>query len=804
MTTLSGRILTGAAFLGAAFAVGPSPVITPAQAQIATEAGVLEKIEVPEGPLGQALIAIGTAYGVSVVGPDDLVTGRRAPAVAGEMTVEEALARVLEGSGLEAQRTGDASFIIAKASERQRRTGALEDEIIVRGRAQNLYRVTQTNTAKLPVDPLDATQVVTTINSELIRDQGIRNAQELYRNIAGVTQFSYAGVTARGFRQEEIYFDGLRGNPYTGFVVPQLFNIERVDVLKGPAGALYGRGAPGGLFNYASKKPSREFSAELRGIVGTEARYGGSFEITGALPVDGTAGRVGVFVEDRNTPRKNTASRIASYDIGLSAELPFAKLTLQGTRYEQDLGGNRLRGVPVDDDGNFIADRRWNHNEETDFLDLRSNNIQAILDGEIGSEIKWNSIVRYTESTQSQEYHEPRALFDTDGDGVEDLVGRDFRDLFDDFNQLSIGANLIWDTDFGRMGNRLMSGYEYYDTKRVAYGTGLRFSSGFLTRFLDGTSLPSDIIPLRLNRPNYGQTQPENYVLPDFPPTILKQSNHGAYALNEATIGNFIFVGGIRFDHFSDTMSTSGDFGDESVTFKVGGVYKPVEYISIFIQWADSYVPANLFFQDPLVGGPFDPTTGTSIEGGVKARLFEDRFFVTLSAFDIKRQNVLQQTGEDPGMDGRNDFIAFGEVTSTGVELEFTGDITPDWVMTASYAYNDIRITKDNGNGGFGAIGDRFPNAPENQFGFWTRYQIPAINTAFAIGGDYVSERINLAGQGVKPYFVADASIIWDNGEFDVLLRASNLFDKTYSASGFGFNFPGDPRSVFVEVSRKW
>ncbi|MCU0949127.1 MAG: TonB-dependent receptor plug domain-containing protein [Porphyrobacter sp.] len=123
------------------------------------------------------------------------------------------------------------------------------DTIIVTGRAQKLYRVETTTATKLPTQPLLSSQNVSVITSELIQDQGARDAQDIYRNISSVSFFSYAGVTARGFRQEEIFFDGLRGAPYAGFSVPQLFNLDRVEVLKGPAGMLYGPGAPGGLFN---------------------------------------------------------------------------------------------------------------------------------------------------------------------------------------------------------------------------------------------------------------------------------------------------------------------------------------------------------------------------------------------------------------------------------------------------------------------------------------------------------------------------------------------------------------------------
>ena len=351
-----------------------------------------------------------------------------------------------------------------------------------------------------------------------------------------------------------------------------------------------------------------------------------------------------------------------------------------------------------------------------------------------------------------------------------------------------------------------MVGYEYYDEDFANDFFIAGFSPDFVTRFLNGTSLPSDIIPLSLEDPEYGQTQPGNYVGRRLS-FANKQSRHGFYAINEASIGKFTVVGGIRFDSSKDEVLSFGTVDDDATTFRIGGVYKPVENISIFMQWADSYVPQAASAQDPRRGGPFEPVTGTIIEGGVKARLFEDRFFATLAVYNIKRQNIRQSTGEDPGGDGLTDFVSIGEVTSTGVELEFIGDLTPDWVLTLSYAYNDVRITEDNGSGGFGTAGDRFTNAPVHQFGFWTRYQIPSVNLAFAFGGDYVGERISLPNHRVKPYFVFDASIIWDRGDWRVLLRANNLFDKTYAESGFGLapgSFPGEPRSVFIEISRKW
>lgn len=129
------------------------------------------------------------------------------------------------------------------------------DQIIVTGRAQRLYRTETTTVGKSAEDPLDIPQALQVINKDLFADQGARDATDIYRNISGVSFFSYAGVTFRGFRQDQSFYDGMRGNPFIGFSVPQLFNIERVEVLKGPAGLFFGPGSPGGIINYVSKVP---------------------------------------------------------------------------------------------------------------------------------------------------------------------------------------------------------------------------------------------------------------------------------------------------------------------------------------------------------------------------------------------------------------------------------------------------------------------------------------------------------------------------------------------------------------------
>lgn len=691
----------------------------------------------------------------------------------------------------------------AEGSPGETETGAelRQQTVVVTSRAQALYRVEETVSGKLPTEPLLSTQSIAVINSQLIADQGARNAQDLYRNISGVSVFSYAGVTARGFRQEENFFDGLRGDPYAGFSVPQLFNVERVEFLKGPSGMLYGAGAPGGLFNYVTKTPEEEFSAALSAVYGTEGRKGASYEVTGALPVDGVAGRLGVFYEDQHGPRRNSGAETGIYDGGLSFDLGVGDLVVQATRYEQKLDGNRLRGVVVDNAGHFLADRRWNHNEPTDFLDLESNVVQAKFAAEAFDGLTYDVGLRYTDGTEVQNYHEPNGLFDSDGDGEVDTSRRQFRDQYRRNESVSFGANAVWAASIGKAENRVLVGGDWY-----------RANADFTGNLVNGgntvtANLPT---PLSLLDPVYGITNPENYTRPAPNTTKGVLTRSGVYALNELTLGRFIAIAGVRQDTFEDENRINGQtFEDDAVTWRGGLVYRLRTDVSLFGQWATSFEPQSITAQNPLAGGPFEATEGEIIEGGVKTELLGGRIQSSASIYQIVRTSILQADPRgDVDGDGVDDQVAFGEVTSEGFEADLTADITENWVGTVSYAYNDTRITQTKSLTSItNSVGDRFANAPENTVGFWTRYQVPAWNTAFAFGGDYADVRTSLSGQKVRPYTIFDASVIYEIADWKAMLRIDNLFDETYASSGFSErtgHFPGDPRSVFVELTRKW
>lgn len=719
-------------------------------------------------------------------------------------TVLSGAASAQDGVGGLAERS-DESQTVQRPSDTSR-----DGTIIVTARAQKLYRVEKTASGKMPTEPLTSSQAITVITKELIEDQGARDAQDLYRNISGVSFFSYAGVTARGFRQEENFYDGLRGDPYIGFSVPQLFNIERVEFLKGPAGMLYGQTAPGGLFNYVTKKPSATFSGSAKLVAGTEDRYGGQIELTGPV-AEGIALRGGAFFEDRNLPRTWAGNKSLILDGGASFDFGPAKLTVQALRIEQDLAANRLRGIPVDDDGHFLADREWGHNEPSDFLNLRSTSFFAKLEASLLEGLDIDIAARRIDSNEKQNYHEPFLVdsngdvFDLDSDGVPDGISRQFRDQYRESSIWSFGGNAVWTSEFSdTVSNRVLAGFDYSTEDALSRSTTLRgFSSA-----MDGFPCP-----LAFEDPVYRACDSANYNLPPLSESASETTRYGFYFLNELTVGRLIAVAGIRTDTFDDrSFGSNGsvtEFEGSDETYRLGLVWRARDDLSLYGQYSTSFEPQSASAQDPRRGGPFAPTTGNMFEGGVKTALLGGRIQSTLAVYRIVRKNLLQATGEDPEGDGFENSVLFGEVTSKGVDIDIAADITPDWVLTLNYGYNDTKVTQDNGNTTItNSLPDgTFVNAPKHMLGFWTRYQVPQAGLAFAFGGDYVSKRFSFAGQPVNPYFVFDASVSWNRGPFEVRLRVDNLFDKTYAASGFndrGGHFPGEPRSAFIEAGYRF
>lgn len=683
------------------------------------------------------------------------------------------------------------------------------NEVIVTGRAGEFYRVDDSSVAtRTPTDVMDIPQSVQVLTSQLIEDQAARDISDLYRSISGMTFFSYSGVTFRGFRQDEVRYDGVRGDPFAGFAVPQVFNIDRIEVLKGVSGMLYGSGEPGGLINYVTRKPAFSPYAEVELTGGSRDLKGISVQAEGPLSVGGgetLAYRVGAFHEEEDDFRDNAGKESDILTAALTWQVsPATTLTGQLSHYDIHLQGNRLRGVPANDAGDFLTSIHWNTNERSDFLAMDAVIGQLFLNHRFSDQLSSRTTIRYVDNSEKQQYHESRGPAMPEST----LYLREFRDQKRRNKELSATSDFVLQQQWGNMSHTLLFGGEVFDQESAFLGR----TAGQYNPLNPEASL-GPVPPLDLLAPVYGKSGiaifgDELEQIPFRPPTDSELTRYGLYLQDQIELSPAwqVVLGG-RYDDFEDRDQNSGmSTSDSAFSVRAGLIYQPVETVSMFFSYGEGFMPQGVV--DPADGGPFDPQNSRQYELGLKAKLFDDRMMASITGYDIVKDNVLVGNPDpNAGMDGIANLLQIGEVTSRGVEIDLVGDITDNWTFQANYAYNHTRITAGP-PGSIGlAVGDEFPNAPAHSAGLWMRYQIPALNSAIAGGLDYVDERISINNQRVKAYTIADISWITEWQQWKVQLNIRNLFDKQYAASGFverTGHFPGEPLTVVAQLTRSF
>lgn len=696
----------------------------------------------------------------------------------------------------------------SSAAEQQVKAGEELEEVIVIGRAQKFYRVESADTAtKTPTDFLSIPQSVQVISRQLIEDQAATKITDLYRSISGVTEVAYSGVTLRGFRQEEeIKYDGVEGDPFAQFSIPQLFNIERVEVLKGPSSMLYGVAEPGGLINYVTKKPTRETRGNVTMIVGNYNNHGVSGEYSGPVNDDGSVRvRLGGFQLEKEPFRHGVTEKNTIIDTGIAFDLrERTELTLQGTYTEQFGHGMRIRGVPTDNrTGNWLAAYDWNFAEPTDIQALEARVGQARLRNETEGGFTTTATVRLIDSRYLNWYHEAIAYVDTNADGAFDAVRRQFRDQSRNYKAKSLTIDNFFNVDLFGMNHLVLFGGEYADLSL--------FTNNRQTPF----NVNAAVSTISFRNPVYGNVNLANInsLLTDDVRTN-DDKRYGFFLQDQVKLSkHFEAVLGLRYDSFDEhntVVRTGADaqFKDSNVALRGGLIYRPTEAVSTYFSYSEGFQPQSAANQN-ATNGPFDPLTGVSYEAGVKTELFGGAIRSSLAAYQITKENLLQP---DPAAPSTR-FIALGEVESRGIEVDFTGDLAKNWVLMVNYSYNETEVTKalpgNFNGGGFGVpTGGKFINAPRNMAGLWTRYDFPAIKSSIAGGLYHVDERINFDLGKVPAYTIYDMSWQTDWKNLNFQLNVKNLLDKKYAVSGWaggnastGNNFPGEPRTFVFQVS---
>ena len=748
-------------------------------------------------PLPQALSDFSRVTGISVIYTDEAPYGLNAPAINGQMSAEQALQRLLSGSGFTFRRTDDHTI----ALEPQPTEGALNlgaTTITSVMDQSTSYQPPPTSSIMRSSAPIqEIPQTINVVAAQVIRDQAPRNLDDALANVSGITQGNTLGSTqdsvmTRGFgdnRNGSIMRDGMplvqgRGMNAT---------VDRVEVLKGPASLLYGIQDPGGVVNMVSKKPELEqYNAlTLRGSTYGEGKNGsgGSFDSTGALGTSGLAYRMVLDHEDEDYWRNYGVHRETLVAPSLAW---FGERTKLLFAYEhREFLTPFDRGTVIDPRTNHPLDISRNERLDEPFNDMegRSDLYHFEADHELND--NWNAHFGYSWNRETYDASQVRvtAIDTTKGTLTRSMDGTQNAISTDRFATASLEGKV----NVAGMQHDLVFGID--DEYRKIYRADLIRQKSLST--------------FSYLNPVYGREVEGTTVSPaDSAQTDLLRSDSVFVQDSIHLTDQWIFVAGGRFQAYDQyagkgvPFKANTDSNGQKWVPRAGLVYRYTDELSFYGSYTESFKPnstiAPLSGSSTVLDGSIAPEEAKSWEIGAKLDM-PGRVTGNIALFDINKRNVLVANSEGPV----TIYSAAGEVRSRGLELDLSGQLSDRWSMIGSYAYTDAEVTEDPDY-----KGKKLQNVARNSGSLSAVYDFGNV-----IGGDqlrvgagarYVGEREGNAVNDFElpGYTVADAFATYDTQldgqKVKFQLNVKNLFDRTYytSAASRFFVSMGDSRQV--------
>jgi iron complex outermembrane receptor protein len=687
-----------------------------------------------------------------------------------------------------ALRIGDRVYALnPKANESE------AEEIVVAGEEQEGYRVPNATTATRTDTPLrDIPQSIQVVPQEVIREQSGNNIRDALRNVSGVVEGDNFGgnldsFIIRGFFATTLR-NGFRGRSFGQFATEttlnEVSNLERIEVLKGPASVLYGNAEPGGIINLVSKQPLNEpyYAADFQ--IGSFGFVKPSIDLSGPLTADRSVryrlNATYQSAEGFRQPFDNNFQRffispVLSWDIGKQTNLTLELAYLNDKRpFDQ--------GIVAFGDG--IADIPFSRNlgEPDDVFQVEQFNIGYRLEHRFNDNLKLRHAFNYLIAKNFDYKVQPNELDESTG-----LLSRDFDSNDDTSASYGLQTDLNAKFKTGSIQHNLLIGFDL--TRQTTEGTNRGLEPG--------TAPAIDIFnPVYLGKPP----------LSDF--TTLFRDNYGradtlgVFLQDQITLSDNLklLIGG-RFDAVSlrnedrlfDSVTTQSD---SAFTPRVGLVYQPIEPISLYASYGRSFNPN---FARSVDNQFLEPERGTQFEVGMKADL-NSRLSLNLATYWLTKTNIATT---DPNNEEFS--IPIGEIQSRGIELDLTGEILPGWKVIASYANTNSEVTESNDY----PTGLKTALVPENAASLWTTYQLQSgalKGLGFGLGLYYLSERPgDFDNSYTLPSFLrTDAAIFYQRDRWRAAINIKNLFDEEYIESvayGRSRITPGAPLSVVGSFS---
>jgi len=665
-------------------------------------------------------------------------------------------------------------------------------ELVVTGE-QDSYRVPNSSVGTRTATPLrDVPQSIQIVPQEVLRDQNVTTFNEAVRNVPGImpgtssadeiTSFIIRGFSSFDSSNSNILRNGLR---QSGVLQSQTTpDIERIEVLKGPASVLYGAASPGGTINIVTKQPLRDPFYAVDATIGNYDFYRGAIDLSGPLNDSRTvlyrlnAGYLnrGDFV-DFVRQERFTIAPVVSFALGERT-----RLILEGEYTDTDLVNPRglpAEGTVLPNPNGRIPRNRFAGDPDS-VVRLQQARVEYRFEHQFSDNWSLQNAFQFSGLTAVT----PGQLRSTG-------LGADGRSS----NSIFLTADNVWES-YGLNFN--LNGK--FTTGSIGHQLTLGVDLNRLDESFDQSLAPAE--PIDLFNPVYGRPATGPFT------RVFVQSSStdtlGIYIQNQLTLAeNLKLLLGGRFDVFERTTQnlladTTTSQSGNAFSPRVGIVYQPIQPISLYASYSRSFAPV---IGRSFEGDVFQPERGTQYEVGVKADL-NDRFSTTLAFYDLTRTNVTTADNR-PGVPPDEFSIQTGEQRSRGVELSVQGQILPGWNIIAGYAYTDARLTEDN----VLPVGNRLDGVPENSLNLWTSYEIQQGSLqglGFGLGLFYVGGRqVDLENSLELPsYPRTDAAIFYKRDRFRAALNFRNLFNVDYFENVSRSQvFPGEPFTVQGTIS---
>jgi catecholate siderophore receptor len=718
--------------------------------------------------------------------------------------------------------------------------GAKAQRVHVRGERENEFKADQAASGKYTQPLLDTAQTVIVIKKELIEQQGAVTLTEALRNTPGVGTFFLGengntntgdAIYMRGFDSSgSLFVDGIRD---IGSVSRDVFNIEQIDVLKGPAGTDTGRGAPTGSINLATKQPLLRNAGEASLVAGSAERRRGTADVNRVLDRErGIAMRLNVLDQNSGNPARDEVrdkrwAVAPSIAFGLRGP---TRLYLDYLHVKQDNrpdGGVPTIGLPgyssPDPRRPWIADAatvdpRNFYGALSDFDRVRADMFTAIVDHEFSHRMRLKNTSRYGKTKQFYLLsafmgNSANILTPDQNDPSSWTLARTTRTIKDQENTVLANQTMLTsEFDTGALRHTLVTGLDLANERQKN------------ASYLGGGTLQ----PANLYRPDPSSPAAGLNLVRSGARTQGETTTAAAWLMDTVKVGERWLLGAsVRVDHFDtsyDAVSLStaaanpglpvgtlvpihAELTDSLVSGKLSVLYKPTPNTSVYALWANSKQPpgSNLALSTSAgsAANPvFDPQVTTTTELGAKWELMQKRLGLNAALF---RTNVKNEVEQDP-VDLK--YYQTGRKRVQGVELSAIGEITRNWSVSAGYTWMDTSVEAGRLLAANGA--NSLTYTPKSGFTSWATYSFPSgLKIA---GGARYSGRLLRGTDGAvgtpaytEDYWVADAMASYAlNRWVDLRVNVYNLFDKRYVAainkSGYRYT-PGAPRWASVTAN---